>query len=379
MKIGVDARLFGPKDTGIGIYVENLINNLLSVDKVNFYTVFVRKDNPLLNSKFQIPNSKFVLVEARHYSLKEQFLMPYLVWKEKLDLMHYPHFNVPIFFPGKFVVTIHDLIKHTSKGVETTTRNPYFYWLKYLGYRLVFWLAVKRAKLIFVPSKTVALQLVKAYKIPESKIKVTYEGVNSKFQIPNSKFQKILEKYEVKKPYLLYVGNVYPHKNVEKLIEAVKIVNQLTISNQQLTIYLVVVCARSVFSERLEQKIKKIGAEKYVKLVGFVPDQDLKIFYQNATAFVFPSKSEGFGLPGLEAMACGLPVLASNIPVFKEIYENAVLYFDPEDPGDIAEKISKFLTDKKLQKRLKIAGLKLAKNYSWKKTALETLDGYQKV
>jgi len=379
MKIGIDARLFGPKDTGIGRYTQCLVENILAQDKKNQYVLFVRnkQETKFQISKLKSQNLKIVIADFCHYSLKEQLFFPFLLYKEKLDLVHFPHFNVPILYFGCYVVTIHDLIKHMSKGAETTTRTPYFYWLKYLGYRLVFWLAVKRAKLIFVPSKTVALQLIKVYKIPESKIKVTYEGVgeNLKSQISNLKSEEILEKYKIKKNYLLYVGNVYPHKNIPNLIKAVK----LLITNYKLLITLVIVCARNVFLERLERRIKEFEAERFIKLLGFVPDQDLKILYQNAEAFVFPSKSEGFGLPGLEAMACGLPVLASDIPVFKEIYNNAALYFDPDNPKDIAQKINEFLINKSLQRRLKIAGLKQAKNYCWKKTALETLNGYQKV
>lgn len=391
MKIGIDARMFGLEHAGIGRYVENLVLHLLTIDKENSYILFVRKsakekvDTEIL--RYKDIKCRTILAEARHYSLKEQFLMPYLIWKERLDLMHFPHFNVPIFFFGKYVVMIHDLIKHESRGAQTTTRNHLFYWPKYFGYLVVFWLGIKRAKKILVPSKTIALQLRKAYGIPEYKVVVTYEGVDRKLQITNYKLSKygnsfgmqitnVLKKYKIEKPFLLYVGSVYPHKNIPNLIKAVKILNNSPISNIQYPISLVIVCSRSVFWERLRNEVKRINATDFVNLAGFVPDEELAVLYSQAEAFVFPSESEGFGLPGLEAMACGLPVLASDIPVFKEIYQNAALFFDPKNPKDIALKIKELLENKMLQERLKKQSAEVVKAYSWSKMAMETLRVY---
>lgn len=171
MKIGIDCRMSGLKHVGIGRYIENLVNELKKIDAQNEYYFLTRADIP-------------------HYSLKEQLILPLILYKEKLALVHFPHFNIPVLYFKKYVVTIHDLIKHISKGVETTTRSPWLYWLKYLGYKFVFWWAVKRATRIIVPSNFVKGDLVKEYKIDPAKVVVTYEGVdnkisNSKFQIPN--------------------------------------------------------------------------------------------------------------------------------------------------------------------------------------------------
>jgi glycosyltransferase involved in cell wall biosynthesis len=359
--------MMGLKHAGIGRYVENLVTELLKVDKDNEYILFARKDFTQ-SSQFANPNVKLVVAEIPHYSLREQFLMPALIAREKVDLMHFPHFNVPIFYSGRFVLTIHDLIKHTSRGVSTTTRNPLAYWLKYLGYKLVFGLSVRRASRILVPSQSVKGELTEEYGLEAEKIVVTYEGVDGAIK-GEAGVKEVLEKYKICRPFLLYVGSVYPHKNIEKLIEAVKI----------LGIDLVIVCGRSVFWERLQRTIRKMGAENQVNLAGFVPDEELAILYKEASAFVFPSLSEGFGLPGLEAMKQGVPVVASDIPVFREIYKNAAIYFNPLSSADIAAKIKKVLEDKELQQRLKKQGPELAEGYSWKKMASETLLVYNKL
>lgn len=393
--------MIGLENAGIGRYVQNLGNELSKIDKNNDYVLFVRKNfltkigsnsqPPRLRQGFSgqaISNIKYVAAEARHYSLKEQILMPYLIWKEKIDLMHFPHFNVPVLYFGDYVLTIHDLIKHFSRGRSTTTKNYLFYWLKYLGYLIVFRLAVKKAKKILVPSKAVAVQLRKAYGISESKVVVTYEGADKKFQISNcslggfsskSKLQitNVLKKYHINKPFLLYVGSVYPHKNIPNLIRAVTVLNKSQIPNIQYPVSLVIVCARNIFWERLQKEVKNQKAENLVKMVGFVPDEELKLLYREAEVFVFPSLTEGFGLPGLEAMAAGVPVLASDIPVFREIYQEAASYFNPIDSQEMAEKIRELLVDKEKQNTLRKEGFKISGKYSWKKMAEQTLKIYQ--
>lgn len=380
MRIGIDCRMYGLEHAGSGRYILNLVENLLKIDNQNQYVLFVRKNFPD-NELFKKEKVKLVIADAQHYSLKEQLLFPCLIHKAKIDLMHFPQFNFPILYSGKYIVTIHDLIKHTSRGTATTTRNRLFYWLKYLGYLVVFWLVVKRAKKILVPSETIAIQLRKAYNLNEKKVVVTYEGVDDNLRVKSqkSKVKEVFGNFKIDKPYLLYVGSIYPHKNISNLIKAVKIVNQSPIASHQPPVTLVVVCARSVFWERLKKELKNLEAQNYIKLVGFVPDEELAILYQEAKVFVFPSEAEGFGLPGLEAMAAGLPVLASNIPVFKEVYQDAVLYFDQKNPQDIAGKIKELLTDNELQGSLRKRGFEVVRKYSWLKTARETLNEYQKV
>ncbi|MFZ5366143.1 MAG: glycosyltransferase family 4 protein [Patescibacteria group bacterium] len=382
MRIVIDARMYGLEHAGIGRYVANLIREIKNIKII----LLVRRKN-LEEIKKEVGNEfKLVIVDVPHYSLREQIFLPLQLIKLKPDLVHFSHFNVPVFYSGKFVVTIHDLIKHTFRGMETTTRQPWFYWLKYLGYRFVFNQAVKRAVKILVPSQAVKQELIKAYNLPEDKIIVTYEGVEDKFKMKNEKIKmtmqnaKILEKYNIKKPFIIYTGSVYPHKNVERLIQSIKLLitnYQLPASPQGGPITLVVSCARSVFWERLKKKVKELGAERYVNFVGFVPDRDLVLLYRQAEAFVFPTLSEGFGLPGLEAMAAGCPVICSDIPVLREIYGEAAEYFNPLNPKDMAEKIRKVIRDTRTRKTLVENGLKQVKKYSWQKLVRQTLAVYQ--
>jgi len=373
MKIVIDARLYGLENAGIGRYVMNLINQIEKIDKENFYFILLNKKY-FKNLKFKNKNFKKVLAEYPHYSFKEQIFLPLQLIKLKPDLVHFPHFNVPIFWWGKYVVTIHDLIKHQSRGLETTTRTPVFYWFKYLNYKILVWVAVKRAFRIFTPSEFWKKELIKRYHLSPQKIVVTYEGVDEKFsnfQIFKFSNRKILEKYKIKKPFVIYTGSLYPHKNVETLVKAVGQFNKLK------RLYLVIVCARNIFYERFLKKVKNLGAQDYVNFIGFVPDEELAIIYREAETFVFPSLIEGFGLPGLEAMACGLPVLASDIPVFREVYQDGALYFDPFSVDDLVKKIKKIAEDRKLKKELELKGKRLISQYSWGEMAKKTLKVYR--
>ena len=393
MKIGIDSRMYGPKHTGIGRYVQNLVENLLEIDKENSYVLFVKDDrteeieNLKIKYSFKIDNLKLKIIPSKvqHYSFKEQVALPVLIRKEKLDLMHFTHFNVPVFYRGKYIVTIHDLIKHSSRGMTTTTRSSWFYWLKYLGYKFVFSQAVKKAKKIITPSQFVKNEVIKEYGVKPGKVVVTYEGVDEKLKAKSEERKtmvqnlKLLERYEIKKPYLLYVGSVYPHKNVERLIEAVKLLNNKYLTSDILHITLVIVCARNVFSERLRNKVVQMEAQEFVNLAGFVPDEDLAVLYKEAEAFVFPPLLEGFGLPGLEAMSVGCPVLCSNIPVLREVYGEAALYFDPLNPEEMAKKMVEVIDQKGKRDKMAEKGKRQAEKYSWSKMAKEILKVYSSV
>ncbi|MEK7580451.1 MAG: glycosyltransferase family 1 protein [Patescibacteria group bacterium] len=369
MRIGIDARLYGSSAKGIGRYVKELIENLEKTDLENEYFIFLNQQG---FEEYQPQNKNFrkILVNIREYSISEQILWPRILMSYNLDYVHFPHFNVPLFYFRPFVVTIHDLI-HWQHNKEASTKSCFLANFKKFIFRMVIRSAVSRAKKIFVVSETIKKELLSEFKISSDKVIVTYEGaydVKSIFE--DSKNINILNR--VKKPYLFYVGNAYPHKNLYFLAKSfLSATNQLSED-----LYLVLAGRKDYFYEQLEQKIKNLPNNKKIYLLGEVTDQELSLLYQNALAYVFPSLAEGFGLPGLEAMANNLPVLASEIGPLPEVYGEAALYFNPKNENDLAEKIIKIYKDQKLRESLIAKGREQVKKYSWEKCAKETLAVY---
>lgn len=368
MKILIDARFYGLEHAGLGRYTINLIHEIAKIDRQNDYIILFRKK---YFTEVRLPdNFKKVKVEAKHYWFKEQALVPLVIRKHKPDVVHFLHSNVPVFYSGKFIVTIHDLTMY-RQGIDATTLPVPLYYAKRIPFKLVFRKAVYDSKEIIVPSIAVRDDLVNSFKVAEDKIKVIYEGVQDK-QEQKTKNQAALTKNGLHaKSYFLYVGNVYPHKNIRRTIEAI-------VSLQNQDIVFVIVCGRGVFRNRLEKLIKNTNSEKYIKILDFVEDNELYTLYKNSLAFIFPSLSEGFGLPGLEAIQSETLVLASDIPVFKEIYKDKALFFDPYDVQSIKKTLLKVL-DMPQEERQKrgVDAKKILKYYSWKKMARETLDVYK--
>lgn len=372
MKILIDARLYGLENAGLGRYAINLVNELAKTDSKNKYYILLRKK---YFDSLKFPKN-WVKVEAefRHYSFLEQFKLNKLIKKIKPDFIHSLHYNAPILTNVPFIVTIHDLLLLKHQGVEATTLNPFKYYLKYYGAKYVLQKAVEKSIHIIVPSKAVKKNIIKTYGVDEDKITVTYEGVDAKISSKAGP-KKTLRKYKLKKPFFLYVGNAYPHKNLERLIEAVVTLNQ----NRQEKVTMAIVSSRDVFVKRLSGKIKEKNAVDVVRLLGFVPDAELGDMYKAAEAYIFPSVFEGFGLPGLEAMSLGNISVVSDIPVFKEIYEDAAMYFNPFDYTSIVGAMNNVLSLTNAQRNILIEkGKKQVKKYSWVKMAEETLAIYNR-
>ena len=395
MKIGIDARFVGPWGTGIGKYTEKLILNLARIDTKNKYCIFLRRENWDYLALTRHRNFIKVSADIPWYSLKEQFQLPKIFQSQNLDLLHVSHFNVPIFYKGKFVVTIHDLIHHKFSESTATTKNPIVFSFKRFAYQKVIENAVKKSQKIITPSNFVKEDIVRAFSVNHGKIVVTYEAAEEEYSQSQNKNKPGLEKLQTgfegkwNQQFLIYVGNAYPHKNLTRLLDAMKILvhsSQLTVDSRKNPVNrepttdnlkLIIVCPRDIFSARLQSDVKEHGLEERVEIKGYLkPAQLAKLFHQ-AAAYVFPSLSEGFGIPGLNAMASGLPVVCSNIQTLKEIYSDAALYFDPNDPKNIADKIHQVLQDEKTRFDLAKKGSLQVKKYSWLKMAEETLKIYE--
>lgn len=372
MKIVIDARFLGPEGTGVGRYVQKLVENLEQIDQLNDYVILLRSQNFEL---YQPTTARFkkVLVEAHWFTFKEQMLLPKVLKEIKPDLVHFPQYNVPIFYRGQFVATVHDLIQ--DEFVTNPKANMISIIIKKMGYRLAISKAINSSDQIIVPSNTVKEKVVARFGIDNEKVSVTYEAADEKFfewgeqVISPARSKEILGKYGIKQPFIIYVGNSYPYKNLDRLLECLKMLPK--------NISLVNPCARSKSYDNLAGKVQALGLTDRVVLPGFVPDEDLAVLYHLAEVYVFPTLSEGFGIPVLEAMASKLPVVCSNIPILREVCGDNAIYFDPHDVQDIASKIAQTLNDKKLKERMIREGLERAKQFSWRKMAAQTLQVYQ--
>ncbi len=382
-RIGIDARFYGPRQKGLGRYVEKLVKNLEKIDHHNQYIIFLKKDNW---HEYEPSRSNFkkVLADCHWYTLKEQFFMPMKMWRENLDLIHFPHFNVPLFCFRPFVITIHDLILKRFPTRRASLTGFLRYWIKNKGYQIIINRAVKRAEKIIAVccyTKQDVISHFASQKINPNKIKVVYEGVPSILRMRGRKSQtekrrlSFLEKYHIERPYLLYVGNAYPHKNLERLVFSF---NELLKEKESLS--LVLVGEEDYFYRCLKKKVEPDLLRRHqIIFTDFVSDRELAILYRCAELYVFPSLFEGFGLPPLEAMAYGLPVASSNASCLPEILGPAAAYFNPEEISDIKEKIKMALENEKCRRELVQEGFKRIKLYSWQKMAEEIKNIYESV
>ncbi len=352
MKIGIDARLL--EETGVGRYIRNLLGNLSDIDRTNEYVIFLRKKS---YASFVLPNARWtkVCADVSWHTLREQWVMPKLFAKETLDLVHIPYHNPPILYRGAMIVTIHDLtILHFNTGKATTLPLP-LYQLKRLGYWLELFVGLRNARHVIAVSETTKREVIDHFHIADDKITVTYEGVDTTLAHISGPLSGA--KRLIKDPYLLYVGNAYPHKNLEMLIDAV------TKEKRKL----VLVGNDDFFYRRLRTRVRS----ENVFFFGPADDTELANLYRNATAFVFPSLMEGFGLPALEALSFGCPVLVSDIAIFHEIVGDHATYFDPNDSASIRAALGNI-------PRPGVAGRNMLLSYSWRRMAEQTLNIYER-
>ncbi|MBN1779466.1 MAG: glycosyltransferase family 4 protein [Candidatus Buchananbacteria bacterium] len=368
MKIGIDARMYGAKNaTGIGVYIENLIKNLLAIDQQNQYHLFLKEPE---FSQLQFSSQNVIKVKADFpwYSYAEQFKLPKLIKAQKLDLMHFPHFNVPIFYSKPYVLTIHDITPRFFPG-PLVKRSA---WRK-MAYNLVFTTGLRRAKKIISISNHTADNLKKYFKFNHNKIEIIYPGVTlaGESSADLSK-ETVLQKYGISKPYIFYLGVWRDHKNLPTLISAFEKLKkdyqfdcQLVLGGQ----------ADERFSE-IQEKISSCEFKSDIVTPGFIDKKDLPILYGSALSFVLPSFEEGFGLVAVESIFYGTPVIASNTTSVPEILGDGGLYFNPDKPTELAELINKIRFDSSLAAKLVENGRQKIFQFNWQKTATKTLAVY---
>ena len=369
MRIGIDARMYSTEFTGIGRYVYELVRHLIKIDEKNEYVLFMNQPE---YEAFEEPNKRVtkVLVNAHHYSFAEQFRYLLALRSAKLDLMHFTHFNAPIFYKRPSVVTIHDLTLSFFPGKKM---NSAFY---RMAYNWVLRAAVRNAKSVIAVSENTKADLVEITRTSPSKVEVIYEGVGEEFgPRGDEEYQEeVHKKYSITKEFLLYTGVWRGHKNLVNLIRAFALIHD---GAEGFDLQLVITGEEDPYYPEVKRTVKELGLEHHVIYTGMAPEKELIALYQTAKAYVFPSLYEGFGLPPLEAMRCGTPVVASKSSCIPEICgDSNALFFDPYDPEDIANVVRRVLIDEGLQKDLRECGLKHSLKFSWEDMAEKTLKVY---
>ena len=368
--IGIDARMYGYAQTGIGNYIRHLLEFIFELDKENNYVIFLMSEE---FDNFKLPNKRIrkVKVSSKWYGWKEQLLFPFQLYKENLDLMHFTHFNSPILYLKRSIVTIHDITPYFFPGHKMRSI------IRKIGFKAVFFSSVKKASKVISVSENTKNDIANYFKIKKNKINVIYEGADSQFKVitDNQKLVEIKKRYNIIKPFIFYTGVWRNHKNLVGLIKAFSILK----NKYKLDYQLVLGGKEDPYYPEVREIWEKLELENEIIRTGFIDQKDLPLFYNATETFIIPSFYEGFGLIGLESMACGTPVVSSNTTSLPEILGDAAIYFNPNSPKEMAKKIKLVLTDEKLYNELKEKGFKQVEKYSWKKMGEETIILYGKV
>jgi glycosyltransferase involved in cell wall biosynthesis len=360
MLIAIDARESG---TSTGRYIDKLIENIAKINTDYDFNIITKPDRVEYFKKIA---PKFYVYETniKEFTFSEQLNFLKLLKQVDADLVHFGMVQQPVLYKGKVVTTIHDL---TTIRFNNPSKNLIVFKAKQQIYKWVIKKAAIKSRAIITPSEFVKNDVMKFTNQPANKFFVTYEAAD-----------KIKEKAEVikkltDKRFLMYVGRPTTHKNLERLIESFEL---LKIKYPDL--YLVLAGKKDFNYQQIENKVKQKGI-KNVYFTGYITESQLRWLYENCLVYVFPSLSEGFGLPGIEAMIHGAPVASSKATCLPEIYGDAAEYFNPLDIDDMANNIIKIIEDRKLKDELIKKGYVQAKRYSWQKMAEQTLSIYDKV
>ena len=368
-RIGIDIRMMGLTHGGIGRYVKELVLGLLSRQSEIQFVLFYNQDlknDPVFSILRSNKNVELVEVNIRHYSFREQWHFYRILEKHKLDLVHFPNFNVPLAYNKPFVVTIHDMVHHKISGAKKSR------WLHFYAYKKIIEHAARQSRKIITVSEQSKLDIASLLQVSKEKICVTYEGVSMPNTVAENQVAIVKNRYFLRKPYFLFVGVLERKKNLVMLARGFDVF----IKKYQQDMDLVVVGKADAHYPEIRHKILDIKNRNRIVLTDFVSEQELSALYRGAYAYVSASLHEGFGLPGIEAMGYGLPLAVSNTAVFNEIYDNAAIYFDPLNPEDIAEKLQLLARDAGFRQKISENSLLRAGLFDWQKTAAQTEDLY---
>jgi len=357
MKIAIDAREYS---TSTGRYIQKLLQYLAYTKSEHQFIVLLK---PQDMDKFKIDDKRFKAIECpyKEFTWGEQLGFKQQLDDLKVDLVHFGMTQQPVRYKGKTITTIHDL---TTLRFYNPDKNKLVFGVKQKVYAQVIKRVAKKSSIIITPSEYVKNDLVKFSNVSPKKVLVTYEAADQIADSPDplTNLQK--------SKFIMYVGRPTPHKNIEGLIDSFT-----ALQSKHPELKLVLVGKKDANYKRIEKSVQKRNITGVV-FTGFTSESQLRWLYENTAAYVFPSLSEGFGLPGLEAMVHGAPVVSSNATCLPEIYGDAAQYFNPKNTSSMTEAIDSVLSNEDLSKKLIKNGYLQAKKYSWQQMADQTLEIY---
>jgi glycosyltransferase involved in cell wall biosynthesis len=359
-KIVIDVRESG---TSTGRYMDKLVENLHSFN-ISYNVTLLAKSHRVDHFKKIAP--KFTVIESnfKEFTFAEQLNLLGQINGLGPDLVHFTTIQQPVFYKHRKITTVHDL---TTARFRNPSKNWLIFTIKQIIYKWVIKKVAHKSEAILTPSKFVKNDIAKYANIDSSRVTVTYEAGD---RIPD----KAIPLADLKdRQFIMYVGRPQPHKNLSRLIDAF-----VKLQSKHPELYLILAGKKDILYEEHERRVSRQKI-KNVIFTGFVSEGQLRWLYENCAAYVFPSLSEGFGLPPLEAMMHGAPIISSNATCLPEVYGEAAHYFNPTDIDDMAAKIDDVLSSPKLRQDLVEKGKKQVKKYSWKRMAGQTLEVYKQI
>ena len=369
MRIAIDIRKIN--EFGVGTYIWNLVRNLAAIDLRNEYLLIGSHRN--FHELGPLPANFKQLYQPEEETLwRHHITIPFALRRQNVDIVHVPHHEAPFFNPSKLVVTMHDCVHLLFPHEDSSKFQNY---RSYLQTKRV----VESAKHVLAVSKSTKEDLIHIFELPESKISVVHNALDERFAFAYNPEERkhVLERYQLKDPFVLYSGKIRPHKNLHRLIEAFAVLkSELIDDDKYKNLKLIIIGDELSKHQYLRLTVIRSGAQQDVRFFGFVPYPILRVFYQSAALFAFPSLYEGFGLPPLEAMANRTPVIASNTSSLPEVLDDAAVLVNPENVFDIARGMKLILYDEVLRQRLIQKGIEQVSKFSWKLAAQKVLQIY---
>ena len=373
LRIGIDIRRLG--DFGVGTYIKNLVHALQRAESPSINYVLIGNEGQFEKLGPLGPNFQSKLYLRRFNSRRSHFDLPLGLRGLRLDAFHMPHRWVPYFLPRPYVATLHDINnilfpEEEASSVPERVR------------RHMLTRGLRRAALVIAVSEATKRDAVTHLGLSAGRIEVVHNAIDEQVGrlVTEDERVEVLHRYQVRGPFVLYTGRIQPHKNIPRLIEAFAVAKaELENRPEYSDLTLIVIGDQSSAFPAVRHAVMRSRVQQSVRFLGFVPVETLRCFYEAATAFLFPSLYEGFGLPPLEAMAHGTPVITSNLSSMPETVGDAAVLVNPENVFEIARGLQRVLLDKTLREQLRRRGQEQAGRFSWDQSARRVLDIYRRV